>query len=79
MVGADRQHIAHLELADAAAQLPAAIHLITGREGGVEPVGFQNSATSLDLGFYAARSYSLMSPPSTARRLIRLWLRSATG
>jgi hypothetical protein len=24
------------------------------------PVGFQNSATRLDLGFYAARSYSLM-------------------
>jgi hypothetical protein len=30
-----------------------------------EPVGFQNSATGLDLGFYAARSYSLMRPPRT--------------
>jgi len=27
------------------------------------PVGFQNSATGVDLGFYAARSYSLMRPP----------------
>ena len=34
-------------------------------------VGFQNSATGLDLGFYAARSYSLMRPPRTGRRLIR--------
>jgi hypothetical protein len=42
-------------------------------------VGFQNSATRLDLGFYAARSYSLMSPPRTGRRLIRFWRRSATG
>src|ERR1019366_8463149 len=43
------------------------------------PVGFQNSATSLDLGFYAAPSYSLMRPPRTGRRLIRSWERSATG
>ena len=42
-------------------------------------VGFQNSATGLDLGFYAARSYSLMRPPRTGRRLIRSWERSATG
>jgi hypothetical protein len=34
------------------------------------PVGFQNSATGLDLGFYAARSYSLMSLPRIGRRLI---------
>jgi hypothetical protein len=26
------------------------------------PVGFQNSATGIDLGIYAARSYSLMRP-----------------
>jgi hypothetical protein len=31
-------------------------------------VGFQNSATGLDLGFYAARSYSLRRPPRTGRR-----------
>ncbi len=43
------------------------------------PVGFQNSATGLDLGFYAARSYSLMRPPRTGRRLIRSWEKSAAG
>jgi hypothetical protein len=32
---------------------------------------FQNSTTGLDLGFYAARSYSLMRPQRTGRRLIR--------
>ena len=37
------------------------------------PVGFHNSATGVDLGFYAARSYSLMRPPRTGRRLIRSW------
>ncbi|MGO9081650.1 MAG: hypothetical protein ACLQDY_21835, partial [Streptosporangiaceae bacterium] len=42
-------------------------------------VGFQISATGLDLGFYAARSYSLMRPPRTGRRLIRSWERSAAG
>src|SRR5271165_2411057 len=41
--------------------------------------GFQNSATGAELGFYAARSYSLMRPPRTSRRLIRWWERSATG
>jgi hypothetical protein len=40
---------------------------------------FQNSATAIDLGFYVARSYSLMKPPRTCRRLIRSWKRSATG
>jgi hypothetical protein len=43
------------------------------------PVGFQNSATGLDLGFHAARSYSLMRPPRTGRRWIRLRERPATG
>ena len=38
---------------------------------GCGPVGFQNSATGLDLGFYAARSYSLRRPLRTGRRLIR--------
>ena len=41
------------------------------------PVGFQNSATGPDLGFYAARSYSLMRPPRTGRRRIRSLERSA--
>jgi tetratricopeptide (TPR) repeat protein len=44
-----------------------------------EPVGFQNSAAGPELGFYAARSYSLMRPPRTGRRWIRSWARSATG
>ena len=43
------------------------------------PVGFQNLATGLDLGFYAARWYSLMRPPRTGRRWIRSWERSAGG
>ena len=34
-------------------------------------MGFQNLPTRLDLGFYAARSYSLMRPPRTGRGLIR--------
>src|SRR6266571_4125920 len=44
-----------------------------------DPVGFQNSATGLDLTIYAAHSYSLRRPPRTGRRLIRLRERSATG
>ena len=44
--------------------------------GGAGPVGFQNSAVAVDLRFQAARSYSLVSPPSTGRRLIR---RSRSG
>ena len=43
------------------------------------PVGFQNSAVGSDLGFYAARSYSLTRPPRTGRRWIRFRERSATG
>jgi hypothetical protein len=42
-------------------------------------VGFQNSADTPDLAFYATRSYSLMRPPRTGRRLIRSLERSATG
>jgi hypothetical protein len=44
-----------------------------------EPVGFQNSATGPDLGFYAARSYSLIRPPRTGRRFILSVATSATG
>jgi hypothetical protein len=43
------------------------------------PVGFQNSATGPDMGFYAARSYSLMRPPRTSRHLIRFRETSAMG
>jgi len=42
-------------------------------------VGFRNSATGPDLGFYAARSYWLMRPPRRGWRWIRLRERSATG
>ena len=42
-------------------------------------VGFKNSARGLDLGVYAVRSYSLMRPPRTGRRLILSRERSATG
>jgi hypothetical protein len=45
----------------------------------IGPVGFQNSATGLDLRFYAARWYSLRRPPRTGRRLIRCRERSAIG
>jgi hypothetical protein len=44
-----------------------------------QPVGFQNSVMGLDLVFYAARSYSLMRPLRTGRRLIRPWERAASG
>jgi hypothetical protein len=37
------------------------------------PAGLHNSAIGLDLGFYAARSYSLIRPPRTGRRWIRSW------
>ena len=40
---------------------------------------FQNSATGVDLGFHAARSYSLMRLPKTGRRWIRSWEGSAGG
>src|SRR5215467_9775958 len=43
------------------------------------PVGFLNPATGVELGFHAARSYSLMRPPRTSRRLIRSWGSSAMG
>ena len=45
----------------------------------MRPVGFRNSATGPDLGFYAARLYSLMRPPRRGWRSIRLRERSATG
>jgi hypothetical protein len=38
-----------------------------------------DATTGLDLGFYPARSYSLMRPPRTARRLIRFRERNPAG
>jgi hypothetical protein len=49
------------------------------RPGRRRLVGFRNSATDPDLGFYAARLYSLMRPPRRGWRWIRLRERSATG
>jgi hypothetical protein len=37
------------------------------------PAGFQNRASGDDLRVHAARSYSLISPPRTGRRLTRSW------
>jgi hypothetical protein len=42
-------------------------------------VGFQKSVTYTEQQLYATRSYSLIKPPRMVRRLIRFWLRSATG
>ena len=39
----------------------------------LDPVGFQNSATRVGLGFYAARSYSLRRPPRLGPSWIRSW------
>ncbi len=53
VVGADRQHIAHLALADAPAQLAAAVHFIAGHEGGPDPGrlhAVQQGAGQLRLG-----------------------------
>jgi hypothetical protein len=53
VVGADRHHIAHPALPDAAAQLTAAIHFITGHERGADPQGLrmvQQGAGQLRLG-----------------------------
>jgi site-specific DNA recombinase len=53
VAGADRHHVAHLALADATAQLAAAVHLIAGHEGGADPQGVravQQAARQLRLG-----------------------------
>jgi len=53
VVGADRHHVAHPALADAAAQLTAAVHLIAGHEGGADPQAVhavQQGASQLRLG-----------------------------
>jgi hypothetical protein len=52
VVGAGRHHIAHPALADAAAQLAAAVHFIAGHEGGADPQGLravQQGASKLRL------------------------------
>ena len=47
--------------------------------GGAGLVGFLNSATGVELGFHAARSYTLMRPSRTGRRSICSRERSAMG
>jgi hypothetical protein len=42
-------------------------------------VGVQKLATHDEQWFHAARSYSLIRPPRTGRRVICSWLRFATG
>ena len=59
--------------------IPSVVGGLLGMNGCESPVGCENWAMGLDLGFYAARSYSLMRPPSTARRWIRCCERSAMG
>ena len=46
---------------------------------GISACGVPELGHGPDLGFYAARSYSLMRPPRTGRRWMRSWERSATG
>jgi hypothetical protein len=41
--------------------------------------GFPKLGTGANLGLQAARSYSLISPPRTGRRLIRWWSRRGAG
>ena len=50
-----------------------------GRCNGPPPVGFQKSATYAEQRLHATRSYSLIKPPRIGRRLMRWWVRSATG
>jgi hypothetical protein len=53
VVGADRQHIAHSALPDAAAQFTAAVHFIADYEGGIDPQSVravQQGASQLRLG-----------------------------
>ena len=45
--------------------------LVDGLEQIQRPVGFQNLAVGVDVRVQAAGSYSLISPPSIGRRLIR--------
>jgi hypothetical protein len=71
--------VAAVEFVDLGAAAESVGEDLRARRGFPQPVGFQHSATSPDLGFYAARSYSLMRPPRTGRRWVRSLERSATG
>jgi putative transposase len=41
------------------------------KRAGIDPVGFQKSATAAEQGLHAARSYSLIKPSRTGRHMIR--------
>jgi hypothetical protein len=56
----------------------ARLAALAGWAGRAGPVGYLNSATHVELGFYT-RSYSLRRPPRTGRRLIRSGERPALG
>ena len=81
MIGVDPHKGSHTAVAIGAAEEPLAELRVRASAAQAERllVGFQNSATDVDLVFYAARSYSLMRPPRTGRRLICSWERSAAG
>jgi hypothetical protein len=71
VVGADCQHIAHLALADAAAQLTAAVDFVAGYEGGADPQRlrmFQEGGSQLRLG---GEQYLLRHAGQLAVLLIR--------
>ena len=54
---------------DTAIGLPDRLHKAQNEfYAGAMPVGLHNSATGLDLGFYAARWYSLRRPPRVGWR-----------
>jgi hypothetical protein len=62
VVGADRHHVAHSALPDAAAQLAASVHFVAGHEGGADPQGLrpgQQSISQLRLG---GEQYLLRDP-----------------
>ena len=73
VVGADRHHIAHPALADAAAQLAAAVHFIAGHERGTDPVrvrAFDQAAGQLRLGgeHHLLRDAGQLAVPSLGDR-----------
>jgi hypothetical protein len=51
--------------------IPTAIDALDGALGLSHPVGFHKSVTYAEQQRYAARSYSLIKPPRTGRRLFR--------
>ena len=65
VVGADRQHVAHPALADAAAQLTAAVDFIAGHEGGADPQACARSSRTPASCGLVANSTSSGTPASS--------------